>query len=503
MDNKMTNNNDEIEIDLKRLGTVLLRKAWVIGLVAAVCAVSVFLGTFLFVTPQYTSTAMIYVNNSSAVGEVSSSITSSDISASRGLVKSYLAILNTKETMELVAEHAGVDLTYTQVQAMITAGAVDSTEIIEVMVTSEDPVLSQSIADAVTVVLPERISGIIDGTSAKTVASANLPKRPSSPDLLRNTIIGFLVGFVMMAAVIVLRAVLDVSIHTEEDIQQLCDYPILAIVPDMMEDGGSKYLSKAAKNQSNGMYASKDTKSQQLIGEGIGFLAAEAYKLLRTKLQFSFADEKESHVIGICSALSGEGKSLTAINLAHSVSQLGKRVLLIDCDMRRPSIAKKLRISNGAGLSDYLAGHSYLEELVQVYGTKVANQEIHVIAAGRIPPNPVELLSSARMRRLLEVLQTEYEYVILDLPPVVEVSDAMAVAAQTDGVILVVRQNYCDQNALRDTTKQFEFVDSRILGVVFNHVEEEGRPSARNYKGNAYRRSYEAAMNRAFYKNRK
>lgn len=491
MDNKMTNNNDEIEIDLGRLFRALLNKAWLIGIVAVACAVCVFLFTHLFMTPQYQSSAMIYVNNSISRGEVVSSITSSDISASRGLVKSYLAILNTKETMEAVAEYAQVEMTYAQVQQMITAGAVDATEIIQIVVTSDDPVEAQKIADAVAQVLPERISGIIEGTSAKVVASANLPKNPSSPNHTKLTVIGFLAGFVLMAALVVLQALMDVKIHSETDIEQVCAYPVLTAIPNMEENSAEgKSIAKTGK----GKKKSKEP-VVELVGNDISFQAMEAYKLLRTKLQFSFADEKDCHVIGVCSALSGEGKSVSAINLAYTISQMNKRVLLIDCDMRRPTVSRKLHIHKGNGLSDFLSAQIQEGSLIQMCGIKGDEEAFHVIASGRTPPNPVELLSSVRMKKLLALLREKYEYIILDLPPVGEVSDALAVADQTDGMIVVIRQNLCDRNKLAASIQQLEFLNTKILGVVFNCTEQKRGLYISG--GGVYSKAYETAARKA------
>ena len=210
-----------------------------------------------------------------------------------------------------------------------------------------------------------------------------------------------------------------------------------------------------------------------LIGNGISFSASEAYKLLRTKLQFSFADDSNCRVIGLSSALSGEGKSLTAVNLAYSLAQLNKKVMLIDCDMRRPTLADKLKIRKKPGLSSCLSGQSNLNDLIQIYNTE-NGIGFDVVTAGQNPPNPIELLSSVKMTKVLNKLRETYDYVILDLPPVGEVSDAMAVANQVDGMLLVVRQNYCDRLSLTDAANQFNFIHAKILGVVFNCTSEHG-----------------------------
>lgn len=453
MNEKTMHQTEEIQIDLMRLLRAVLQKSWLVAIVAVVSAVAAFLGTFFFVAPQYQSEAMFYVNNNAlSVGSTSLSLSSSDISAARGLVKTYIVILDTRQTLLDVIDHAGVDLTYKQLQEMIEAEAVDDTELFRVVVTSHDPAEAARIANAIAYILPKRISGIVEGTCAKVVDAAVVSSLPSHPDYLQNTVIGFVLGLALSAAVIALRELFDTSIRQEEDIGQVCRQPILASVPDMPAPADQK---------------------TPLVGANISFSASEAYKLLRTKLQYSFADEGNCRIIGISSALPGEGKSLTAVNLAYALSQLEKRVLLIECDMRCPSLEEKLPLARKPGLSGFLSGQNPAENLIQLCVLKGSEKAFHVITAGQNPPNPVELLSSARMEKLLRKLRGVYDYVLLDLPPIAEVSDALAVAGQTDGMLLVVRRNCCSRPALSAAVQQLDFVESRLLGIVYNCAEDK------------------------------
>ena len=506
--NEQAENRDEfVEINFKRLIDAILQKSWLITLVATFCAVVMLIGTVLFVTPQYQSSAMFYINNSDiSVGSASLSLTASDISASRGLVDTYIVILNTRETMNYVIDYAGVDLSYSQLKSMISAKAVDETEVFRVTVESPDPNEAEIIANAIAYILPKRISSIVEGTSAKVVDSAVVPTRPSSPSYTKNTLLGFLLGLAVSVVAIALREIIDITIRSEEDVVQVCTHPILAEVPDMNASGkgGSYYYYSSDKKKTKGKgsayatAAKQPEKPREIMGPGISFAASEAYKLLRTKLQFSFADDNDCHVIGLSSAMSGEGKSLTAVNLAYTLSQLDKKVILIDCDMRRPTLAEKLKIRKKPGLSSYLTGQSQLGELVQYCNLKSNEKAFHVVTAGQNPPNPVELLSSARMHRAISILRKEYDYVILDLPPVGEVTDAMAVAKLTDGILLVVRQNYCDRVVLSDAVRQFEFVDSKLLGFVLNCTSDEGSSYRRRY----YKKYYHGYYKRAAQKNK-
>lgn len=483
MDENRAEHKQELEIDIQHLTGAILQKFWLIVLAALLGALIAFLGTFFFVTPQYESSAMFYVNNNSlSVGEASLSLTSSDITASKSLVDSYIVIMQTRASLVDVIDYAGVDRTYDELTRMISASAVNSTEIFKVVVTSPDPLEAEKIANAIAYILPKRIASIIEGTSAKVVDAAVVAARPSSPNYMVNIFVGFALGVTLAVSYIILRAVFDTTIHGEEDITMCTGHPILASVPDMDAPSKGSYYSYGAHKPPNGKSAPPGGKQIPQVGSGIGFAASEAYKLLRTRLQFSFADDSDCRIIGVSSALSGEGKSLTAVNLAHSLSQLGEKVLLIDCDMRRPSLSIKLPISKSPGLSNFLSGQSGQEGLFQFCGLEGEEKAFVVVAAGRNPPNPVELISSARMKRMLEALRKPYDYIILDLPPVGEVSDALAVAKCTDGMLMVARQNYGDRVSFTSALRQFEAVDAKILGVVLNASVEGNGAYGKKYK---------------------
>lgn len=500
MDEREKMQHDEIEIDIGRIFYAVMERIWRVVIVSVLCAAMVFGYTYYFVTPQYQADAMFYVNNNSfSVGDAALSISNGDLVTSRGLVDSYIVILKTRETLNEVIDYAGADLTYGQVSGMISASAVDETEIFRVTITNPDPHEAEKIANAIAYILPKRIGNIMDGTSAKIVDSAVVPAAPSSPSYTKNAMIGFLLGFLLCAGSIALKVIFDTTIRSEEDIEQVCTHPVLSAVPNM-QGGGKKKVrydyydvkkKKPGKKQSAKEKAKLQKQNEALIGSNTSFVATEAYKRLRTKLQFSFTDDGTSRVIGLSSALSGEGKSLTAVNLAYTLAQLNKRVIILDCDMRRPTLADKMSLNKKPGLSEYLTGQHEFKDVVQRYGREEEEVAFHVISAGENPPNPVEMLSSLRMERLLDNLREAYDYILLDLPPVSEVTDAMAIAPRTDGMLLVVRQDYCDRIVLNETVQQFAFINAKVLGVVFNCTSENrGKYYGKSYYKRYYRRRY-------------
>lgn len=214
------------------------------------------------------------------------------------------------------------------------------------------------------------------------------------------------------------------------------------------------------------------------IGPNLNFSATEAYKRLRTNLLFSFAGEPGCRVIGVTSSLRGEGKTTTSCNIAYTLAEMGKRVLLIDADMRLPNVYKSLNIRRSPGLSNLLTGVNSNDSLVQYSGI---HEKLSVITSGDIPPNPSELLASKRMSDSIELLKKEFDYIVIDLPPVDAVTDALIVAKLTDGMVLVARQSYVDKPSLDNTLRQMRFQNINIIGFVLNYAEEEGGYYRRRY----------------------
>ena len=234
---------DEIEIDLLKVAQVLLRKAKFIIAITLLVAMATFAVTYFLITPQYTSTAMMYVNNSSfSLGNTSFSISQGELTAAQGLVDTYIVILKSRTTLEEIIDQCSLEYDYEELYDMIESEAVNSTEIFSIDVTSPDPQEAERIANTITQVLPERISSIVDGSDVRIVDYAVVPSERTSPSFTLNTVIGALVGFVLAAAIVILRYMLDDQIHEEGYLTQTYpNIPLLAVVPDMLASEGKGY----------------------------------------------------------------------------------------------------------------------------------------------------------------------------------------------------------------------------------------------------------------------
>jgi len=219
------------------------------------------------------------------------------------------------------------------------------------------------------------------------------------------------------------------------------------------------------------------------VGPNLNFASTEAYNLLRTNISFSFPGKTGGKIIGVTSASPQEGKSFTTLNLAYSLAEAGNKVVLVESDLRRPSMARTLKLTgtNEFGVSNYLAGNSSVQPKF-----RHMKDNFEMMFAGDIPPNPSELLGSKKMEELLCNLSTAFDYVLVDLPPVNSVSDALVLAKVLDGVIVVVRHNATKREDVMEAIRQLKYVQAHILGFVYNaYYKSKGG----YYKRNKYYRS--------------
>ncbi|MFR2264616.1 MAG: CpsD/CapB family tyrosine-protein kinase [Clostridium sp.] len=194
---------------------------------------------------------------------------------------------------------------------------------------------------------------------------------------------------------------------------------------------------------------------------------AEAYRSLRSNIEYSSFDD-EYRAIVVTSSVPGEGKSTTSGNLALSLAQSGNKVLLVDCDMRKPSIHKKFKISNMSGTAELLLRKESFEDVANFY-----NENLTIITAGKIPPNPSEMLSSRAMTAFIKEMKKEFKYIILDTPPLQAVTDAQVLSTKVDGVLLVVRAGSTKRDAVLNSIDLIKKVQGKVIGTVLNGVENK------------------------------
>lgn len=245
----MKKTDEIIEIDILRLAKAVMQKIWAVILAAVIFGSALFGFTYVFIEPEYEARTLLYVNNSNfSVGNTSFNISTSTLSAAQELVNTYIVILKARTSLNEIIDYTQLDRSYTELQSMISAAPVNSTEIFEVVVTSTDPVESEKIANAIATLLPKRIAEIVDGSSVRVVDYAIVPTSRSGPSYAKNTFIGVILGIFLSVAIIVLKELFDVFVREEQYLTQTYPYPILAAIPNMKNSKSSSSYSSYSEN---------------------------------------------------------------------------------------------------------------------------------------------------------------------------------------------------------------------------------------------------------------
>ena len=229
----------------------------------------------------------------------------------------------------------------------------------------------------------------------------------------------------------------------------------------------------------------KDVRSWIPNGKDASVMSQESFNTIRTNLRFSTVDKEGANVIGVTSSFPAEGKSYCSINIAYSIARSGSKVLLVEGDLRNPTLSYKMKMrTNGIkGLTDLLCGLTNVKEAI---AKSNLHENLDVMFSGNVPPNPQELLGSNRMVKLVEALSSAYDYIIIDLPPVISVSDALSLSNCLDGVVVVVRENVSQKRILKDSVKQLQHAGIKIFGFVYNDVNVSKNTYYGKYYGYGY-----------------
>jgi capsular exopolysaccharide synthesis family protein len=420
----------------------VLRRRWWLPVGATMLAVALAVVVTVRTPPLYATSVTFFVTMP-ATG-VSDAYQGDLFSQQR--VKSYADLLTSDRLARAVASRDGLNPDY--VRSRVNAQPVPSTVLLRATVLDESPERSRRIAEVLAtefVTLVEALEtppgGATPSVKVELVGGPRLDATPVSPRPARNVGLAVLIGLLVGSSVALLREVLDTTVKSVEGLREMSTSPVLGTVP---YDGAAR-------------------RAPLIVAGGARSARAEAYRRLRTNLQFVDVDGPARTIV-VTSAVPGEGKSTTASNLAIAVGEAGKRVLLVDADLRMPRIAEYLGLEGAVGLTNVLAGQVPVADVVQQWG----RGGLWVLPSGSVPPNPSELLGSQNMADLLESLRGDFDTVILDAPPLLPVTDAAVVAARCDGAVLVARCGRTSRAQIAGAMDALRAVDARVLGCLLN-----------------------------------
>jgi succinoglycan biosynthesis transport protein ExoP len=430
---------------------LIVRKRWGLMVLVTVLGLLGALAVNQFTTPMYLSTAKLFVSSQTS-DSASDLLSGSSFTQQR--VKSYADLVTSPSVLNTVINELDLHSIRRDLAERITATVPLNEVIIQIDVLDESRYRAAQIANAVATSLTttvNRIEAPLSGASSPVKLSMVQPGTispiPDSPKPLLNFALGFFVGLVLSIGLSVLLETLDNKIRSVGDISGFANETIL---------GGIALNPIFAKTP---LVVQSHPKSR----------SAESYRQLRTNIQFVEAARGRKSIV-ITSAMPSDGKTTTSTNLALAFAQAGKKVIIVDADFRKPKLHKTMGLDGTVGVTNLLIGQVELPDVVQQWG----NSRLDVLPAGKIPPNPSELLGSEPMKNLIAHLEQAYDVVLLDTAPLLPVTDAAILSTMTGGVVLVTSVGKTTKPQLRTALSNLANVDGKVLGFVMNRIPTRG-----------------------------
>lgn len=403
--------------------------------------------TIFFIEPTYqTNISIIIGQNQSTVDEGTSYPGSYDVVMYQKMVKTYSEMITSRVVLEDVIENTGLDLNLADLESMIKIRTTTESEFISISIEGKIAKDTATIANQLVLSLKNISSELRGVDNVIMVDTASIPEKPSKPNIILNIGLSFLLGLMLSICLVILIDYLDQRIKDKSELKELIHLPILGEIPN--------FSSININNEDNYLFANVSPKS----------LPSEAINILRTNLQFCNVNSNLKKIL-ITSSSPSEGKSTIISNLGISIALTNKKVVIIDCDMRKPRIHRLFSLSNIIGLSHILSNQAELEECLQSSGI----ENLSILTAGVIPPNPSELISSNGMKMLLDRLSSNFDFILIDSPPLPLVADSQVLSTFVDGTIIVTKFGYTTKSALINTKEILDGLNTNVIGVLLNN----------------------------------
>ncbi len=447
------------ELDLKELLSVFLKNKFIVLLIVIFTTILGNIYSFYLVTPKYeASTTLILgrINNSTSKTTTTTTdqITQSEISINSNLVSTYSELIKSRTLIQQVIDNLKLNLSETSVRNSITVSRISDTELIEITVKNEDGELASKIANEIAKVFSTKVEEVYNISNVYIIDKAIATNVPYNINHIKDIVIFMFIGIVISGVYILIYHLLDNTIKSESQIERNIGLKNLINIP---------FENKKGKKQNqNELITYLESKS----------IVSESFRTLRTNVQFSKSNLKGGKTFLISSCFPSEGKSYISANLAITFAQIGKKVILVDSDMRRGRQAEIFKISNGIGLSNYISGLDRNGmEISEDIGRFIRETEIsnlNLITAGSIPPNPSELLSLPKLQELIESLKSFYDIIIFDGAPIIPITDSLILARNLESTIIVTLYNKTKKDDLIKVKNDIEAVGGKIIGTCIN-----------------------------------
>lgn len=451
--------------DINRFFKVFLHSKFYIILILLLCFVIGYFYSYHYVTPMYQSSAtVVLVRNAEQETLDDSSITQTDIALNKNLLATYTQIAKNNKVLEQVIKNLNLNITPEQLASLVSVQSINNTEVFKISVANTDNLLAASITNNLLEVFIKEVNSLYNMNNIYIMDKAEVSHSPYNINHTKDFTMFAMIGILLSFACVVIIYLLDNTVKSEKDIEDFVSLSVLSTIP--------VYINKSGKHN-----------SELIVNEQPKSPIAECFKTFRTNVMFSIQNKKLNTIL-VTSGFMGEGKSFVSSNLAIAFANSGKKVILVDTDMRKGRTHKIFDLSNENGLSNCLAkiGISGKELNINQFIQESTFKNLHVMTSGIVPPNPSELLSSSSMIRLLEALNRQYDVVICDGTPCMLVSDSVILSKIVDTTVIVTASKTTKLDALLKIKKSIEMVGGNIGGVVINKMDI----ASKSYKNNYY-----------------
>ena len=452
--------------DINRFFKILCNCKLYICFVLILFIVMGYFYSFYYVTPLYNSSATVVLVQNENLGNENNdfSITQADIALNQNLLSTYTKIAKSTKVLEQVINNLSLDISANDLSNLVSVEAVNNAEVFKISVVNEDKFLAASITSELLNVFSNEVQSLYNMNNVYTIDMAKVSDTPYNVNHFKDITIFAFIGICASLGIVVIVYLLDTTIKSEHEVEYYTKLPVLSTIP--------KYLDNQSKAFSE-LIVNAEPKSP----------IAECFKTFRTNIMFSIQNKKLNTIL-VTSGSMGEGKSFVSSNLAVSFAKSGKKVILVDTDMRKGRVHKIFNLMNNAGLSNVLSNIGINGSTVNInnYIQKSGVPNLHIMTSGDVPPNPSELLSSINMRRFLEALNTQYDIVICDGTPCTLVTDSVILSKIVDTTVIVTAAKISKLDTLNKIKKSITIVGGNIGGVVINKMPI----SAKSYQNKYY-----------------
>ena len=444
---------------------------------------------FFMQKPKYEATATVIVSS-----DKSNANLPGEVATNKNLIDTYTQVVKSHRVLDKVKSDMNTELTYNDMLGMIEVSAIKGTEIINITTTDRDAEFATKMTNKIAEHFVKEIAKIYNDRNINVLDSAVTPTEPANIKIVRQEIIAFAAGLIVSVSILFLVFYFDRSVKTSEQVESQLHLPVIGKIhmidaekerlkrrqralalkakKEAKEDDSVENAENAENAENEEEASEEDLSSELILKNNPKSIISEDFRTVRTSLDFSLVGKNNNSLV-LTSTVPNEGKSFVSANLAIAFANTGKKVLLVDADMRLGRQHEIFELSNQAGLSNLLVETA--GDRLRKYVQKTEIENLSVVTRGVTPPNPAELIDSKQMEKFIATVKSKYDYVIIDSAPVYNLADSLIISKKADRTMIVCRANKTNIDHVKDGLKSLQAIDANIAGVILNQIPLEKR----------------------------